>query len=50
MRIKFHWTVKQFTEYETVSILVPAVAGSGGVLFLWSLRMVSFGGVQLELY
>ncbi|XP_017123145.1 proton-coupled folate transporter [Drosophila elegans] len=38
MRIKFHWTVKQFTEYESVSILVPAVAGSGGVLFLWSLR------------
>uniref|UniRef100_A0A6P4DZU3 Proton-coupled folate transporter n=1 Tax=Drosophila rhopaloa TaxID=1041015 RepID=A0A6P4DZU3_DRORH len=38
MRIKFHWTVKQFTEYETVSILVPAVAGSGGVLFIWSLR------------
>ncbi|XP_032570377.1 proton-coupled folate transporter [Drosophila sechellia] len=38
MRIKFHWTVKQFTEYETVGILVPAVAGSGGVLFIWSLR------------
>ncbi|KAH8367181.1 hypothetical protein KR084_006957 [Drosophila pseudotakahashii] len=38
MRIKFHWTVKQFTDYETVSILVPAVAGSGGVLFIWSLR------------
>lgn len=41
MRIKFHWTVKQFTEYETVGILVPAVAGSGGVLFIWSLRKVS---------
>ncbi|KAH8373069.1 hypothetical protein KR009_011228 [Drosophila setifemur] len=38
MRAKFHWSVKQFTEYETVSILVPAVAGSGGVIFLWSLR------------
>ncbi|KAH8355709.1 hypothetical protein KR200_010266 [Drosophila serrata] len=38
MRAKFHWSVKQFTEYETVSILVPAVAGSGGVLFIWSLR------------
>ncbi|XP_017027068.1 probable peptidoglycan muropeptide transporter SLC46 isoform X2 [Drosophila kikkawai] len=38
MRAKFHWSVKQFTEYESVSILVPAVAGSGGVLFIWSLR------------
>ncbi|XP_039227681.1 proton-coupled folate transporter isoform X2 [Drosophila yakuba] len=38
MRIKFHWTVKEFTEYETVGILVPAVAGSGGVFFIWSLR------------
>ncbi|XP_016967792.1 proton-coupled folate transporter [Drosophila biarmipes] len=45
MRIKFHWTVKQFTEYETVSILVPAVAGSGGVLFLWSLRMCTKSAV-----
>ncbi|KAH8261436.1 hypothetical protein KR044_009087, partial [Drosophila immigrans] len=38
MRTKFHWTVRDFTNYETVSILVPAVAGSGGMLFLWSLR------------
>ncbi|KAM8711277.1 hypothetical protein ACLKA7_000420 [Drosophila subpalustris] len=38
MRTKFHWTVKEFTSYETVSILVPAVAGSGGMFFLWSLR------------
>ncbi|KAH8353891.1 hypothetical protein KR067_000085 [Drosophila pandora] len=38
MRAKFHWSVKQFTEYESVSILVPAVAGSGGVIFIWSLR------------
>ncbi|KAH8369652.1 hypothetical protein KR093_000525 [Drosophila rubida] len=38
MRTKFHWTVREFTNYETVSILVPAVAGSGGMLFLWSLR------------
>ncbi|XP_022224753.2 proton-coupled folate transporter [Drosophila obscura] len=38
MRAKFHWTVKEFTEYESVSILVPAVAGSGGMLFIWSLR------------
>ncbi|XP_062135865.1 probable peptidoglycan muropeptide transporter SLC46 [Drosophila sulfurigaster albostrigata] len=38
MRAKFHWTVREFTNYETVSILVPAVAGSGGMLFLWSLR------------
>lgn len=42
MRAKFHWSVKQFTEYESVSILVPAVAGSGGVLFIWSLRKVGF--------
>lgn len=41
MRAKFHWSVLQFTQYETVSILVPAVAGSGGMLFLWSLRQVS---------
>ncbi|EDW02472.1 tetracycline resistance protein, class C [Drosophila grimshawi] len=38
MREKFHWTVREFTNYESVSILVPAVAGSGGILFLWSLR------------
>ncbi|XP_017836388.1 tetracycline resistance protein, class A [Drosophila busckii] len=38
VREKFHWTVREFTNFETVSILVPAVAGSGGVLFLWSLR------------
>lgn len=41
MRAKFHWSVLQFTQYETVSILVPAVAGSGGMLFLWTLRQVS---------
>lgn len=41
MRAKFHWSVLQFTQYESVSILVPAVAGSGGMLFLWSLRQVS---------
>ncbi|EDW85959.1 uncharacterized protein Dwil_GK22867 [Drosophila willistoni] len=38
MRAQFHWTVKEFTNYESVSILVPALAGSGGMLFLWSLR------------
>ncbi|XP_017044787.1 uncharacterized protein LOC108090556 isoform X2 [Drosophila ficusphila] len=38
MRIKFHWTVKDFTEYEAVSIMVPAVAGSCGVFFIWSVR------------
>lgn len=42
MRAKFHWTVREFTSYESVSILVPAVAGSGGILFLWSLRQVGF--------
>ncbi|EDW58817.1 probable peptidoglycan muropeptide transporter SLC46 [Drosophila virilis] len=41
MRAKFHWTVREFTSYESVSILVPAVAGSGGILFLWSLRQCS---------
>ncbi|KAH8410979.1 hypothetical protein KR222_004521 [Zaprionus bogoriensis] len=41
MRARFHWSVLEFTNYETVSILVPAVAGSGGMLFLWSLRWCS---------
>ncbi|XP_034650859.1 proton-coupled folate transporter [Drosophila subobscura] len=45
MRAKFHWTVKEFTEYESVSILVPAVAGSGGVLFIWSLRQCTSSSV-----
>ncbi|XP_017150750.1 proton-coupled folate transporter isoform X1 [Drosophila miranda] len=45
MRAKFHWTVKEFTEYESVSILVPAVAGSGGMLFIWSLRKCTSSAV-----
>ncbi|XP_017066020.1 proton-coupled folate transporter [Drosophila eugracilis] len=47
MRIKFHWTVKQFTQYETVSILVPAVAGFGGVLFIWTLRKCTKSAIIL---
>ncbi|KAH8277654.1 hypothetical protein KR018_003050 [Drosophila ironensis] len=41
MRAKFHWSVKQFTDYETVSILIPAVSGSSGVILMWSLRKVT---------
>ncbi|XP_023174840.2 uncharacterized protein LOC111602123 [Drosophila hydei] len=45
MRAKFHWSVRDFTSYESVSILVPAVAGSGGILFLWSLRQCTGSAV-----
>lgn len=37
VREKFQWTVKDFTTYETISILIPIV---GNVLGVWLLRKV----------